>query len=184
MGTRESQVWHQSEARTAATVWNWSGKTLSPGALLAVLYVSLRHIFPPVWTFPRPHYLPLGLRAWYCPRNTFCPHLDQFVETDFRGRNVLNELLIVRSYFQSWRCYCDCLPLSQRVPEHIKTGKISISWAVSCFQIRKTLAHRVERILVEPPNSLIGVRKKKLQLCVLSDNRGCLSLCAILTKRL
>ena len=24
----------QSEARTAATVWNWSGKTLSPGALL------------------------------------------------------------------------------------------------------------------------------------------------------
>ena len=30
------------------TVWNWSGKTLSPGALLAVLYFSSRHIFPPV----------------------------------------------------------------------------------------------------------------------------------------
>ena len=29
---------HQSEARTAATVWNWSGKTLPLGALLAVLY--------------------------------------------------------------------------------------------------------------------------------------------------
>ena len=28
--------------------WNWSGKTLSPGALLAVLYFSLRHIFPHV----------------------------------------------------------------------------------------------------------------------------------------
>ena len=27
----------QSEARMAMTVWNWSGKTLSPGALLAVL---------------------------------------------------------------------------------------------------------------------------------------------------
>ena len=40
--------WHQSEARTAATVWNWSGKTLSPGALLAVLYFSSCHIFPPV----------------------------------------------------------------------------------------------------------------------------------------
>ena len=38
----------QSEARTAATVWNWSGKTLSPGALLAVLYFSSCHIFPPV----------------------------------------------------------------------------------------------------------------------------------------
>ena len=37
-----------SEARTAATVWNMSGKTLSPGALLAVLYFSSRHIFPPV----------------------------------------------------------------------------------------------------------------------------------------
>ena len=37
--------WHQSEARTAATVWNWSGKTLSPGALLAVLYFSLFHIY-------------------------------------------------------------------------------------------------------------------------------------------
>ena len=39
--------WHQSEVRTAATVWNWSGKTLSPGALLAVLYFSSRHIFRP-----------------------------------------------------------------------------------------------------------------------------------------
>ena len=38
----------QSEGRTAATVWNWSGKTLSPGALLAVLFFSSCHIFPPV----------------------------------------------------------------------------------------------------------------------------------------
>ena len=37
--------WHQSEARTAVTVWNWSGKTLSPGALLAVFYFSSCHIF-------------------------------------------------------------------------------------------------------------------------------------------
>ena len=37
--------WHQSEARTAVTVWNWSGKTLSPGALLAVLYFSSFHIY-------------------------------------------------------------------------------------------------------------------------------------------
>ena len=46
IGARKTQVfWHQSEARTAATVWNWSGKTLSPGALLAVLYFSSCHIF-------------------------------------------------------------------------------------------------------------------------------------------
>ena len=37
--------WHQSEARTATTVWNWSGKTLFPGALLAVLYFSSFHIY-------------------------------------------------------------------------------------------------------------------------------------------
>ena len=37
--------WHQSEARTATTVWNWSGKTLSPGALLAILYFSSFHIY-------------------------------------------------------------------------------------------------------------------------------------------
>ena len=37
--------WQQSEARTAVTVWNWSGKTLSPGVLLAVLYFSSFHIY-------------------------------------------------------------------------------------------------------------------------------------------
>ena len=42
--------WHQSEARMAATIWNWSDnyKKLSSGALLAVLYFSLCHIFPPI----------------------------------------------------------------------------------------------------------------------------------------
>ena len=49
IGARKTQVfWHQSEARAAAAVWNWSGKTLSPGALLAVLYFFSCHIFPPV----------------------------------------------------------------------------------------------------------------------------------------
>ena len=38
----------QSEGRTATTVWNWAGKKLSPGALLAVLYFSSCHIFQPV----------------------------------------------------------------------------------------------------------------------------------------
>ena len=42
----------QSEARTAATVWNWSGKTLSPGALLAVLYFSFVPYFSACLDFP------------------------------------------------------------------------------------------------------------------------------------
>ena len=50
IGQKNTNVfWHQSGARTAATVENWSGKTLSPGALLAILYFSSSwHIFPPV----------------------------------------------------------------------------------------------------------------------------------------
>ena len=61
----------QSEVRTAVTVWNWSGKTLSPGALLPVLYFSSCHIFPPIESFPRHYYLPLGLRGcslWRVPQ--------------------------------------------------------------------------------------------------------------------
>ena len=51
--------WHQSEGRTATTVWNWSGKTLSPGALLAVLYFSSCHIFfPPFRLFLVPTICP------------------------------------------------------------------------------------------------------------------------------
>ena len=54
IGQKNTNVfWHQSEARTIPTVWNWSGKTLSPGALLAVFH------------FLSPHYLPLGLRGWF-----------------------------------------------------------------------------------------------------------------------
>ena len=49
IGQKNTKVfWHQSEVRTAATVWNWSSKTLSPGALLAVLCFSSCHTFPPV----------------------------------------------------------------------------------------------------------------------------------------
>ena len=41
----------QKEGRTTATVLNWSGKTLSPGALLVVLYFSL---FSARLDFPSP----------------------------------------------------------------------------------------------------------------------------------
>ena len=48
IGARKTQVfWHLSEVRTAATVWNWSGKTLSPGALLAVVYFFRAIFFRP-----------------------------------------------------------------------------------------------------------------------------------------
>ena len=56
----------QSEGRTAATVWNWSGKTLSPGALLAVLYFFMPYFFPRL-DFPSP-----PLSAPGSPRMTQC----------------------------------------------------------------------------------------------------------------
>ena len=69
IGQKNTTVfWHQSEVRMAATVWNWSGKTLSPGALLAVLYFSSCHIFPPVWTFPRPPLSAPGSPRMLVPR--------------------------------------------------------------------------------------------------------------------
>ena len=46
IGQKNAKVfWHQSEARTGLTVWNWSVKTLSPGALLRVLDFSSAEIF-------------------------------------------------------------------------------------------------------------------------------------------
>ena len=37
--------WHQSEARMAATVWNWSGKTLSGQGLFSPFFTFLCAIF-------------------------------------------------------------------------------------------------------------------------------------------
>ena len=49
-----SYHWCQSETRTAATVWNWSGEALSPGALLAVLHFSFVPYFSACLDFPSP----------------------------------------------------------------------------------------------------------------------------------
>ena len=46
IGQKNTKVfWHQSEARTGLTVWNWSVKTLSPGSLLRVLDFSSPEFF-------------------------------------------------------------------------------------------------------------------------------------------
>ena len=51
--------WHQSEARITPAVWNWSVKTLSPGALLRLLdffspkfFLNRFDFFPPPLTAP------------------------------------------------------------------------------------------------------------------------------------
>ena len=64
IGQKNTNVFcHQSETRTAATVCNWSGKTLSPEAVLSVLLFSSRHFFRPFRLSLAPgHYMPPGLR--------------------------------------------------------------------------------------------------------------------------
>ena len=66
--------WHQSEATTAATVWNWSGKTLSPGALLAVLYFSFVPYFSACLDFPlSPLSAPGSPRVGFCLISGYFP---------------------------------------------------------------------------------------------------------------
>ena len=74
--------WHQSEARTAATVWNWSGKTLFPGDLLAVLFFSSFHIyFSTRLDFPSP-----PLSASGSPRMDGPQFLLKFLELIYASR--------------------------------------------------------------------------------------------------
>ena len=47
-------LWHQSEARTTRSVWNWSDKTVSPGAPLFVLDVFSPNFFFTRSDFPSP----------------------------------------------------------------------------------------------------------------------------------
>ena len=46
--------WHQSELRITWAVWNWSGKNLSPGALLALLCFSSSPFSFARFDFPLP----------------------------------------------------------------------------------------------------------------------------------
>ena len=46
LGRKKTKIfWHQSEARIIPTVWNWSVKTMSPGALILVLDFSSPEFF-------------------------------------------------------------------------------------------------------------------------------------------
>ena len=64
LGRKKTKIfWHQSEARTAPTVWNWSVKTLSPGALTLLLDFS-----SPEYFFGRLDFSPPPLTAPGSPR--------------------------------------------------------------------------------------------------------------------
>ena len=48
IGQKNTKVfWHQSEGRTAATIWNWSGKTLSSGGSSRRSLLFFVSYFPP-----------------------------------------------------------------------------------------------------------------------------------------
>ena len=55
IGQKNTKIfWHQSEARTTPTVWNWSGKTLSPGAFSRAVDFSSPMFFVARLDFPSP----------------------------------------------------------------------------------------------------------------------------------
>ena len=74
IGHKKTKVlWHQSEARTTPTVWNWSGKTVSPGAPCFVLYFSSPKFFFARYDFPSPL-----LTAPGSPRMSYSRACEQF----------------------------------------------------------------------------------------------------------
>ena len=87
IGHKKTKVlWHQSEARTTPTVWNWSGKTVSPGAPRFVLYFSSPKFFFARYDFPSP-----PLTAPGSPRMMSHELKDQKV-SDTEFNIILNEL--------------------------------------------------------------------------------------------
>ena len=74
--------WHQSEARIAPTVWNWSVKTLSPGALIFLLDFSSPEFFSRPLDFSPP---PLT-----------APGSPRMNDTQFK--DVLNYVALVAKY--------------------------------------------------------------------------------------
>ena len=66
----EKSPWGQSLTRPVPNGRRRSGigarKHVVPrGSSRRSLFFFVPYIFPPVQTFPRPHYLPLGLRGWF-----------------------------------------------------------------------------------------------------------------------
>ena len=90
----------QSEGRTAATVWNWSGKTLSPGALLAVLYFSFVPYFSTCLDFPSP-----PLSAPGSPR-MYTIDLIVVSEAILKGRQPLDKLQCFYGNLMSDKLQC------------------------------------------------------------------------------
>ena len=67
---------------------------LSPGALLAVLYFSFVPYFSACLDFPRPHYLPVGLRGWISASEDLCMPEDPGNEFE-ASPSILQELFSV-----------------------------------------------------------------------------------------
>jgi len=96
IGQKNTKVfWHQSEARTTATVWNWSGKTLSPG-LFSPLFSFLRAISS------RPFRLSLA--------PTICPWVSEDdVSSEFNHLANFNSVMVIVHRSASDRLAVDSL---------------------------------------------------------------------------
>ena len=129
--------WHQSEARTAATVWNWSGKTLSPGVVLAVLYFCSFHIyFSARLYFPRPHYLPLGLRGWLEGTARLIVFLTIMDKSPWDSHNVASILCVSQLLSQkAVVSFYKCMSPPPSPPNTMLKDQRNCAWTVSTLSV-------------------------------------------------
>ena len=109
-----------SEARTAATVWNWSGKTLSPGVLLPFLFFSSCHFFPVCLKLSlAPTIWPLVSEDGHVPDSC----IKEYLTTPFFW--LLSILRLGRKIFEflfAWKkMFTVCRVLNPHPPKHTPT---------------------------------------------------------------
>ena len=126
IGHKKTKVlWHQSEARTTPAVWNWSVKTLSPGALLVVLDFSSPEFFSrPIRLFPAP---------------TNCPWVS---EDDFRVNSLFHHLCSQR--YAAQYSYVPLLSLRRNSPP---TSSLSFSVRPRSSVIHTYIIYLVKQVL-------------------------------------
>ena len=114
IGQKKTKVfWHQSEARTSRTLWNWSFKTLSPGALLRLLDFSSPEFF-----FARFDFFPPPLTAPGSPR--------------MGSKHLLRQSLVYKCHIQI-APHCDYSLELLELKTNVQPPRGPGFWKFNCF---------------------------------------------------
>ena len=122
IGQKKTKIfWHQSEARITPTVWNWSVKTLSPGALIFVLDFSSPEFFLACLDFSLP-----PLTAPGSPRMGFTRILLSALQGGGQMRDPGNEVgPLFQTLFNSYESNVLCHKLCQVIQHFQNLQRVS-----------------------------------------------------------